>query len=65
MNGYELCSLLRRSENFSSIPVVMITSRSAEKHQQRAKECGVSRYLTKPFNDSDLIKLIREIALPI
>jgi len=63
MNGYELCSSLKRSEQFSSIPVIMITSRSAEKHQQRAKECGVTRYLTKPFDDSVLVQLIREIAL--
>ena len=65
MNGYELCSLLRRTNAYASIPVVMITSRSALKHQQRAKDCGASEYLTKPFNDNELIALIRELAKPI
>ncbi|MDQ3130881.1 MAG: response regulator [Acidobacteriota bacterium] len=61
MDGYELLSTLKRSTNLHSIPVVMITSRSSEKHRQKAFELGVSEYLTKPFDDVKLIEIIKRL----
>ena len=61
MDGYELLSTLKRSTNLHSIPVVMITSRSSEKHRQKAFELGVSEYLTKPFDDAKLIEIINRL----
>lgn len=58
MDGYELLSSLKRNENLSYIPVVMITSRAGEKHRLKALELGVSEYLTKPFDDLKLIETI-------
>jgi chemosensory pili system protein ChpA (sensor histidine kinase/response regulator) len=62
MDGYEFAASLQRSEEFNRIPVVMITSRSAEKHRERAFESGVSQYLTKPYDDKELIGAIRALA---
>jgi chemosensory pili system protein ChpA (sensor histidine kinase/response regulator) len=58
MDGYELLSSIREHETLRALPVVMITSRASEKHQQRAVELGVSEYLTKPFDDAVLLEKI-------
>ena len=62
MDGYELAAALQRAEGFRSIPVVMITSRSAEKHRDKAFESGVTKYLTKPYDDKELLETIRTLA---
>ena len=62
MDGYEFAASLQRSEEFNRIPVVMITSRSAEKHREKAFDSGVSRYLTKPYDDKELLDTIRVLA---
>ncbi len=59
MDGYELAASLQRSEQFNSIPVVVITSRSADKHREKASDSGVAEYLTKPFDDKELINTIK------
>lgn len=55
MNGLELTAHVRNSENTKHIPVIMITSRSTEKHRQQAKAAGVDVYITKPFSDEVLL----------
>ena len=62
MDGYEFAASLQRSERLSRIPVIMISSRTADKHREKALENGVSRYLTKPFEDRELIDSIRTLA---
>lgn len=62
MDGYEFAAALKRSDQFNGIPVVMITSRSADKHREKALECGVSQYLTKPYDDAELIDTIKVLA---
>ncbi len=59
MNGYELLAALKQTENLQKIPVIMITSRTSDKHRQKALELGVSEYLTKPFDDAVLIEKIK------
>jgi chemosensory pili system protein ChpA (sensor histidine kinase/response regulator) len=61
MDGYELLSSLKRQETFHDIPVVMITSRAAEKHRQKAMDLGASEYVTKPYQDSFLLETIRNL----
>ncbi|MCW8888969.1 MAG: response regulator, partial [Gammaproteobacteria bacterium] len=60
MDGYELATNMRNSENelIKNIPIIMITSRTGEKHKQRAMEIGVNAYLGKPFTESDLLENI-------
>ncbi|MEP6923125.1 MAG: response regulator [Pyrinomonadaceae bacterium] len=62
MDGYELLTTLKRQAAYSHIPIVMITSRAGEKHRQRAFELGASEYVTKPYQDSTLLEIIRQLA---
>lgn len=58
LDGYELCSLLRRHPSFRNVPVVMVTSNTGLIDRAKAKLVGASGYLTKPFNQSDLLKVV-------
>lgn len=55
MNGLELTARLRAGKETQDLPVIMITSRSLEKHRRQAELSGVSVYLTKPYSDHDLL----------
>jgi len=59
MNGFELLSNFRQYPNLAKIPVVILTSRSAEKHRQLAQELGAKAYLTKPFLEHEFISTIQ------
>ncbi|MEB3356497.1 MAG: response regulator [Synechococcales bacterium] len=56
LNGYELCSLLRRHSNFKKTPVIMVTGKTGFLDRTKAKLIGTSGYLTKPFTKAELIK---------
>ena len=58
MNGYEFLCNLKRQENFIEIPIIMLTSRSGEKHQKIAFDLGANAYLSKPYNEQSLLKTI-------
>lgn len=58
MNGYEFLQALRSQEKFENIPVIVITSRSQDKHRQKALELGASAYLNKPYSESYLLQKI-------
>lgn len=62
MDGYELLASLKQNDSLQDIPVVMITSRAAEKHRDKAFELGVSEYVTKPYEDTDLVESIKKLA---
>jgi chemotaxis protein histidine kinase CheA len=59
MNGLELTSHLRANDATRHIPIVMVTSRSTEKHRNLARAAGVDSYLTKPWSDEDLLGTIQ------
>lgn len=61
MDGYELLASLKRQEIWKSIPVIMITSRAGEKHRQKAFDLGVSEYLSKPYEEADLIEKVLDL----
>lgn len=61
MDGYELATQVRSDSRLKHLPMIMITSRTAEKHQDRAKEIGVNRYLGKPYSEQELLSGIREL----
>jgi CheY-like chemotaxis protein len=56
MNGMELAQHLRMEEATRHLPIIMITSRSTEKHREQAMRAGVDFYVTKPYTDADLLK---------
>ncbi|MDE2139413.1 MAG: Hpt domain-containing protein [Gammaproteobacteria bacterium] len=61
MDGYELAQHMRNDERFKDVPIIMITSRTGEKHRNRALEIGVNKYLGKPFKENELLETIREL----
>jgi chemosensory pili system protein ChpA (sensor histidine kinase/response regulator) len=61
INGIRLTSHIRGREDLKDLPVVMITSRSQDKHRRLAEEAGVDAYITKPYNDRDLLQTIRRL----
>lgn len=56
MNGLELTSHVRARSELHGVPIIMITSRSTDKHRQQAYAAGVSEYMTKPFSDEVLLE---------
>jgi chemosensory pili system protein ChpA (sensor histidine kinase/response regulator) len=50
MHGFELIGELRFLPAYRDLPIIVVTSRSGQKHQQQARELGATDYLTKPFN---------------
>lgn len=63
MDGYELTRHLRRSPRLKTIPIIMITSRTGEKHRRLAMELGVDRYLGKPYQETELLDEISAVLL--
>jgi len=58
MDGFDLTRNVRDDERTRHIPIVMITSRTAEKHRNYAMQIGVNEYLGKPYQEDQLLKLI-------
>lgn len=55
MDGFELATNMRNDEKLKDIPIIMITSRTGQKHRDRASSIGVNIYMGKPFTESDLM----------
>ncbi len=58
MDGYELCRLLRNNSLFKNIPIIMVTGNTGIIDRGRARLVGASGYLTKPFTQSELVKMV-------
>jgi chemosensory pili system protein ChpA (sensor histidine kinase/response regulator) len=61
MDGFELATHMRNDERLRHVPIIMITSRTGDKHRERAREIGVNQYLGKPFQESALLDSIQNI----
>jgi chemosensory pili system protein ChpA (sensor histidine kinase/response regulator) len=59
MDGFELATHMQNEASFSNIPIIMITSRTGEKHRDRAIEIGVTNYMGKPYQEEELITNIQ------
>jgi chemosensory pili system protein ChpA (sensor histidine kinase/response regulator) len=62
MDGFEVASRVKRSQSLKDITIIMITSRTGEKHRERAMALGVDYYLGKPYQEAQLLGLLEEIA---
>ena len=60
MDGFDLTRNVRADERLKSIPIIMITSRTAEKHRTYAFEIGVNHYLGKPYQEDELLGLVAD-----
>ena len=61
MDGFEVLRIVRHDERLKDLPIIMITSRTGEKHKQEALDLGVNRYLGKPFQEASLLSTIEEV----
>jgi chemosensory pili system protein ChpA (sensor histidine kinase/response regulator) len=59
MDGFEFARHMRADEATRSIPIIMITSRTADKHRNHALELGVNEYMGKPYQEEQLLALIK------
>ena len=64
MDGFDLVRNLRADANLRDLPVIMITSRIAQKHRDHAAALGVDHYLGKPYAEEDLLSLVARYTAP-
>lgn len=62
MDGFDLARNIRADAALHDLPIVMITSRIAQKHRDHAIELGVNHYLGKPYSDEELLSLVKHYA---
>ena len=60
MDGYEFAAAIRGSNAFKNIPIIMLTSRAGDKHRKKAMDAGVNGYLVKPYQDDNLVAMVKE-----
>ena len=61
MDGFEVARQVRHDKRLQDLPIIMISSRTGEKHTERAKELGVNHFLGKPFQENELLETIDEL----
>ena len=61
MDGFEFAKTIKGDPKTSGIPIIMITSRTADKHRNRANELGVERFLGKPYQEDELLQSLRTV----
>ncbi|WP_201533379.1 Hpt domain-containing protein [Psychrobacter ciconiae] len=59
MDGFEVATQIRHDRRLKHLPIIMITSRTGEKHRERAFEIGVNDYMGKPFQENELLVKIQ------
>ncbi len=64
MDGFEVARHVRAGSHSRDLPIVMITSRTADKHRQHAFDLGVNKYLGKPYQEDELLAAIAGFAAP-
>ena len=61
MDGYELIATIRSQEQYRTLPLIVLTSRAASKHQQRAVQLGANDYVVKPYQDEELLNKLKTL----
>ena len=61
MDGFEVATLVRHDPQLADLPIIMITSRTGEKHRERAMAIGVNDYLGKPYQEAQLLDRIHAL----
>lgn len=61
LSGIEVCRRIRRMGEFASLPVIMLTARSAEDDRLRGLETGADDYVTKPFSPAELVMRVKAV----
>ncbi len=61
MDGYELAGHMKNDSHLRDIPIIVITSRTGEKHRARADQIGIEHYLGKPYQEAELLEAIQSV----
>ena len=59
LDGYQTCALIKNSQNYQNIPVIMLSSKDGLFDQAKGRVVGSDEYLTKPFSKDELLNAIR------
>ena len=62
MDGLELTRQIRADAQLSDLPIIIITSRTGQKHRDHAAALGVNHYLGKPYGETELLDLVRSLS---
>ncbi len=61
-SGFDILNDVRNSDDYATTPVLMLTAKGQTKDRTRAEELGVSRFMSKPFSNADVLAAVRELA---
>ena len=61
LDGYQTCAIIKRNQKFSSVPIVMLSSKDGVFDKARGRMVGSQDYLTKPFTKDQLLQTVREL----
>ncbi|BAZ38928.1 CheA signal transduction histidine kinase [Calothrix sp. NIES-4101] len=65
IDGYGFLGRVKSNNDFKTIPVAMLTSRSSDKHRQLAIQLGARAYFSKPYNEQELLRTLEDIIFPL
>ena len=60
LSGIELCKQIKSDPDISDIPIFMLTAKGQDSDEQLGLQCGVTRYITKPFSPKSLLDMVQE-----
>jgi DNA-binding response OmpR family regulator len=60
LSGLELCKMIKNDPDTKDIPIFMLTARGQDSEEKLGLQCGVTRYITKPFSPKSLLEMIQE-----
>ena len=61
MDGYGVAEFVRGDPGLRDVPIMMITSRSGDKHRNRAREAGANDYMIKPYQEAELLERVAKL----
>ena len=60
VNGFQVCTALRKAEASKSVPILMLTALTESEHRGRAEDAGADGFVTKPITSGELVKVTNE-----
>jgi DNA-binding response OmpR family regulator len=61
MSGFDILSALRAEDETAGLPVLMLTARGQSRDREFAEKAGVSRFMTKPFSNTEVLTAVRDL----
>ncbi len=60
LSGIELCKMIKADPTLQDLPIFMLTAKGQDADEEKGMQCGVKRYITKPFSPKSLLEMVRE-----